>query len=162
MGEFSVHQVLEWLEHTDVLVCDRRGATREREPFNAQDDQYWATRYPTLALLPVMGLVKLSRELEVHQIQEPVFIAYSPEDSQVDPEKTIAFYHQLGSEVKHLETVEDSGDPFNHVIAGQIRSPNTTQKLTQQVLAFLEPIVTDLEASEKGEARNDPWVIPSP
>ncbi len=124
-----------------VLVPLISGPTRRREPFNPQDGQYWTTTYPTVALLPVMGLVKLAREIDVAQIKQPLFIAFSPEDKVVNPEITQALYPQFGSMIKQMVLVEETQDPRKHVIVGNIRSPDNNDRITKMILEFLESLL---------------------
>jgi esterase/lipase len=109
-----------------VLVPLLGGPTRSREPFNPQDGQYWTTTYPTVALLPVMGLIKLAREIDPGQIEQPIFVAFSPEDKVVNSEITQALYPRFGSTTKQMVLIEETQDPRKHVIAGNIRSPDNT------------------------------------
>lgn len=112
-------------------------STRSREPLNHQDGQYWTITYPTVALFPLMGLTKLVRTIDLGQIKQPLFIAYSPHDTVVNPDKIKKIYHQFGSDKKQLVPVTETDDPYHHVIAGDIRSPSNTEALAEQILAFL-------------------------
>jgi alpha-beta hydrolase superfamily lysophospholipase len=128
-----------WARYLVPLLA---GPIQSRSPFNEEDGLYWTTTYPTTALMPVMGLVKLSRSFDYAKLQTPIFVAYSPHDTRVDPKLIEQRFQQFGSPVKQLQAVETAEDPFQHVIAGRIRSPGTTDWLTQQLLDFVQPLLT--------------------
>ncbi|MDM7456067.1 MAG: alpha/beta fold hydrolase, partial [Tepidimonas sp.] len=89
----------------------------------------WTRVYPVQALFPMMALVQRVREADVSTVKTPVLVLYSPRDRTVDPALTEALFARLGSPVKQLERVEDSTDHDQHVLAGDLRSPGTTQRL---------------------------------
>lgn len=121
-----------------VIVPLVGGKTRHRDPVNEDDARYWTTSYPTVAVMPVMGLVDITRKLEIETIDTPVLMLYSPTDQQSNPEASQAIFERWGSEIKQRLPINDSSDPFNHVIAGDIRSPNTTVRVTGLALDLLE------------------------
>ncbi len=124
----------------EVFVPLIAGAERSIEPFNEQHALYWTTTYPTVAAMPIQGLIKLSRDLDLSQIKQPLFIVYSPEDQVVDPKVTQTRFAEFGSRLKKLIALAETQDPLNHVITGAIRSPGTTEAVVQMILEFLAEI----------------------
>lgn len=114
-------------------------------PHNAEQAKYWTWQYPSRALLPMMALVRVVRESPIENIRTPTLVIYSPNDRVVNTQEILKAHARLGSTVKPLIAVENSGDPSNHVLAGRILSPNETPRLREQILEFVRalPEVTD-------------------
>jgi alpha-beta hydrolase superfamily lysophospholipase len=113
------------------------GAEQSWEPDNDAQARYWTHRYPTRALVPMVGLVDLVRESPLESITAPVLVIYSPLDTIVDPEATRAAFARFGSPVKKLVPVIQRDNPGGHVIAGDIRAPNHTDAVADVILDFL-------------------------
>ena len=132
-------EVLNWpwaTVYTPLII----GETRTWEPRNKMQAKYWKTSYPTAALFPMMGLVRLVRESELEGIRHPVLSIFSPDDQVVDAEKTKAIFPRIGSETKKIVYVTDSTDPSQHVIAGDILSPNTTEAVAWIIFDFVKSL----------------------
>ena len=112
---------------------------RERcfEPENPEQAMHWTICYPTSALLPMMALVEHVRTMPLEGVTIPVLVAYSREDAVVDPEETRLAFERLSSPRKQLLEVSGSEDPADHVIAGDIMSPATTDQIARSILDFL-------------------------
>lgn len=120
-----------------VLARLAVGPERCFEPLNAEQARHWTTCYPTRALLPMMALVHHVRGLDPAAIRVPALVLYSPEDRVVDQRRTEALFPLLGSPRKELVAVEGSDDPSHHVLAGDIVSPATTDRVVEIVTAFI-------------------------
>ncbi len=116
-----------------LLLGENRGFT----PYNDRHAAHWTTRYPTTALLPMAALVKLSVESPVERIRTPALFLYSSLDQVIRPDKVRAVAGRWGGP-HALFDVGQTGDPGNHVIAGDIVSPATTGPLADRVIAWLE------------------------
>jgi alpha-beta hydrolase superfamily lysophospholipase len=114
------------------------GKTRSFEPANAGHAAYWTTRYPTEALLPMMGLVQLVRSKDPSQIKTPVLTVYSKADRVVDSAKTATYFKALGSRQKKLLELKSDDNPSQHVLAGDILSPSTTHRLVEEIVRFAQ------------------------
>lgn len=99
---------------------------------------HWNTCYPVEALLPLMGVVERARTLDVGEIQAPTLVFYTPDDRVVDQRLTEARFPLWGSEMKRLTTVAGADDAMQHVLAGDIMSPSTSDTVVAEVVAFLE------------------------
>jgi hypothetical protein len=64
------------------------GRQRCFEPENAEQALHWTVCYPTSALLPMMALVEHVRTMPLDGVTMPILVAYSREDTVVDPEET--------------------------------------------------------------------------
>lgn len=113
------------------------GPERQWEAENELQEKYWTTRYPTAGLLPMMATVSLVQQQALENIQVPVLLLHSENDQVVNPEKIEQAFARFGSSVKSKIVVTDSTDPSQHVIAGDILSPNTTDDLAREIVDFI-------------------------
>ncbi|OQX09542.1 MAG: hypothetical protein BWK76_22050, partial [Desulfobulbaceae bacterium A2] len=66
------------------------GKTRHLQPVNEAFARYWTTSYPVRALLPMMGVVRLARSLDLRQVTTPTLVIYSPGDKVLDTRAILA------------------------------------------------------------------------
>lgn len=116
------------------------GPERGFEPRNALHARFWTTRYPTRALMPMAALVDLATESNVEGITVPTIFVYSDSDGVVSPAATDKIVQRWGAPTRRIE-VEASGDPLNHVIAGDALSPQTTDELAGAIIDALSNYV---------------------
>jgi pimeloyl-ACP methyl ester carboxylesterase len=105
---------------------------------NADQERHWTTCYPTGALLPMMALVDRVQSLPEGALRAPTLVLYSRGDEVVDPQMTESLMPRLAEGPLELRAVEGSSDPEQHVIAGAIMSPETTDELRRLILEFLD------------------------
>lgn len=120
------------------------GKTRSWQPVNEGHGRYWTSSYPVRALLPMMGMVKLVKSLDLRGIKIPSLVVYSPEDKTVDVSAVIAAFQGIGAEHKKLLALSQVSDPDRHVLAGDILSPSSTVPLADSVVEFLRGVPADL------------------
>jgi len=113
------------------------GEYRESEAHSAAHAKYWSIRYPTKALLPMMGMVKVARRIKPALCKKPVFITYSPYDDTVSASKIQKFYQKLTCRKRILE-IDDPKAESQHVIVGDILAPQNTRRVTDAVIDFIE------------------------
>ncbi len=115
---------------------------RERcfEAESREQERHWTTCYPTRALLPMMALVEHVRTMDLGRVTVPTLVVYSPDDRVVDTGETERVIAALGTDRATVFLVETSGDPADHVIAGDIMSPATTDAVRERILEFLDPL----------------------
>lgn len=113
------------------------GGTLGRPSDDPRINAGWTRVYPMEALFPMMALVERVREADLSSVRTPVLVLYSPRDQTVDPGQTEAVFARLGSPAKRLETVQDSTDRDQHVIAGELRSPGTTERLAVRIARWV-------------------------
>lgn len=112
------------------------GKERGFEPANEAQARLWTTRYPTRATLPMAALTKLAYGSPVEDIAIPALFIFSPNDKVVRPELTREIAGRWGAR-HEVVAVETSGDPSNHVIAGDALSPRTTGPLAERIVAWI-------------------------
>lgn len=114
------------------------GGERRGEPTGDRlRDHYWTRGYPTEALLPLVALIEEANAADFARIDAPVLVLYSPGDQVISPAAIEARFPAFGTSRKRLVAVEDVDDPYRHVLAGQILSPGTTERVVQTMLDFL-------------------------
>ncbi|BCH33384.1 lysophospholipase [Mesorhizobium sp. L-8-10] len=116
------------------------GKERSFAPLNPLHEKLWTTRYPTMALLPMAALVDLARNAPVETIGIPALFIFSDDDKVVRQDLTREIAARWGAR-HELVPVERSGDPANHVIAGDALSPATTQALADRASAWIDAVV---------------------
>ena len=133
-GSFLLTQP--WAEQIANLVV---GPERSFEPQNADHAKFWTTRYPTRALLPMAETVKLANSVLVERVKVPALFIFAPGDTVVDHSVTAAIAARWGGSHRVIE-VTDSKNPSQHVIAGDILSPNTTADLAEKTSAWIDSL----------------------
>ncbi|PWW04242.1 esterase/lipase [Hoeflea marina] len=118
------------------LVPLLAGPTRSFPTETALHAQHWTSTYPTLALLPMGALLKLTEAVDPGEITVPSLFVFSPHDQIVQPDLTRRIAARWGAPHQIIE-VETSGDRNNHVIAGDALSPETTHSLSNQIIAWI-------------------------
>jgi esterase/lipase len=113
------------------------GDTRSWTPRNALQARYWSTTYPMDAVIEMMRLVKYVRGKLPLQLEQSVLVIYSPADTVVDTGRIATSFEQIGSPHRQLLTIPSSGDPSNHVLAGDIMSPETNDLVAASIVRFI-------------------------
>ncbi|MDA8870379.1 alpha/beta fold hydrolase [Rhizobiaceae bacterium] len=132
--------LLPWARQLVPLVF---GANRSFQPLNDGQAQWWTTSYPNLALLPMQATVAHTARLPFEAIEVPALFIFHPEDQVVRSDVTEAVAARWGANTSGDATilrVESSGDPSNHVIAGDIMSPDTTAPLATAISDWIKPL----------------------
>ena len=107
---------------------------------NEAQERHWTTCYPTEALLPLMGLVERVRTMDLGNVTTPTLVLYSPDDQVVDPGAIVARFGRMNSLPKLLQPFHGSTDPSQHLLAGDIMSPQTNDALVRTLLTFLAKV----------------------
>jgi len=116
------------------------GDYRESEPVSKEHEMYWSTRYPTRALLPMMGMVKVARRIKPKLCKNPVVIFYSPYDDTVDAGAIQKFYQRLCCN-KKIIAFDNPDAASQHVIVGDILSPQNNECAVTEGIAFLNDVL---------------------
>ena len=119
------------------------GKQRSFVPRNALHEKYWTWRYPTGALLPMAALAELAYAAPVGNAKVPALFIFSNDDKVVRPERTREIASQWGA-VHEEVPVDNSGDPDNHVIAGNVLSPDTTDFIAQRIVVWVKALMDDV------------------
>ena len=115
-----------------------QGKRRSWKPATPAQGLYWTTDYPTEALLPMMALVKLARDIDPKEIKQPTAILYSPKDTILNTRYIEALFPALPNPHKKLIPFPKTTDPASHILAGDALSPSTNQPLHDLLAAFVK------------------------
>ena len=117
------------------------------EPLNPEHGRFWTTRYPIEATVRLMSLVDHIDSIDPATISVPTLYVRSDRDRVIDIDAADSFYDRIGAPTRAMLVVEDSDDPYGHVIAGDILSPSTTEALAESISAFVRSIESDQNVS---------------
>lgn len=126
-----------WGKQIAELVA---GKERSFVPRNALHEKFWTYRYPVEATLPMQALTELAYGAPVEKATIPALFIFSDSDRVVRPDRTREIAGRWGG-AHELVPVDDTGDPDNHVIAGDALSPSTTAFLAQRIVVWVEAVV---------------------
>jgi pimeloyl-ACP methyl ester carboxylesterase len=121
-----------WAEQIAWLAT---GGENAFEPTNTDHARYWTTRYPSRVLPQMMALVVAVRALEARWLDRPALVYYAPGDRVVRSELVASACARARAWTCHAVT--DSGDPSQHVLAGRILSPDTTERLANDIASYV-------------------------
>jgi len=113
------------------------GQTRSWTAQNELQERYWSTTYPMDAVIEMMRLVKYVRGKLPMRLEQSVLTIYSPADTVVDIDWVIKGFEQLDSPRKQLVEIPASSDMSNHVLAGDIMSPENNIPVTGYIVEFV-------------------------
>ena len=113
------------------------GDTRSWEAHNEQQERYWSTSYPIDAAVEVMRLVDLLNSRLPMDLRQNLLVLLSPDDAVVSSAATKQAFARIGAPRKTLIEIEDAADPSNHVLAGDILSPQSTDDVAAAIVAFV-------------------------
>ncbi|MEX6506548.1 alpha/beta hydrolase [Jiella sp. M17.18] len=117
------------------------GKTYGFRPLNRAQAENWTTSYPIGAVVPMAAMIRAVDRLDLSKIKLPLLVLYSQNDKVVDPNATEKVLSQWGGPHQAVD-VPKSGDPANHVIAGAIVSPKTTDELAQRIVEWVKALPT--------------------
>lgn len=121
------------------------GPERSWEPQSDLHRQYWSTSYPTAAVLPMMGLVRLVQRSDLSGVSTPTLTLYSPDDQVVSPAQIVRTHRRIGTAIpdsrSRISAIPDAEDISGHVLAGAILAPNDTARIRSRILDFLEEVL---------------------
>ncbi|MEL6241409.1 MAG: alpha/beta fold hydrolase [Pseudomonadota bacterium] len=122
--------------HWMPLIAGRRYSFETRSP---EQEKFWTTEYPSIAVFPMAALVRKVRSLDFSAAQTPALFWYSPDDQVVRAEAIDRVVAAWGGpkETVHPDLGPED-DPFEHVLAGAIMSPSQTATVVEVVLAWAE------------------------
>lgn len=136
------------------------GDTRTWEPRNEQQALYWSTSYPTAAIVEVMRLIDLANEALTAPLAHPLLVLMSPNDGVVSPRLIREALARIDAPRLQVEQYDEVGDLMNHVLAGDILSPENTAAVVATVVGFVAPAST--ETPVNAGDRKAPANVPVP
>ncbi|MCU0910563.1 MAG: alpha/beta fold hydrolase [Rhodobacteraceae bacterium] len=121
--------------HWGPLVA---GAEIGFEPLNEAHGRYWTSRYPSVAAFPMGALVRHARGLDYSGVTTPALFVYAEADSVVSAAETRRVAARWGGIVEELPVeLPEGDDPYNHVLAGDILSPGSTEATVDAILGWV-------------------------
>lgn len=136
---YETHGIATWLANipwAETILPAVAGSSRSWEPVNEEHGKWWTTSYPTRAIFPMTALLKVLKGIDKSSIKTPAYFIYSPDDRVIVAQEAASVAYEWGGLVK-ITTIDESEDPFNHVLAGDILSPGNTDKIVYDILAWL-------------------------
>lgn len=109
-------------------------------PVNERHARFWTTRYPTEAIATMLALVARARRGGGAHLRPPVLTFYSPRDRVLDVGAITRMHRRFPNPHKRLVAVEDCTDPSQHVLAGDVLSPVTTERLARLAVDFVRAL----------------------
>ncbi|GAB5449187.1 alpha/beta hydrolase [Gymnodinialimonas sp.] len=115
------------------------GRERRFDPINAGHNSYWTTRYPTSATVALGTLLRTTRARDYSRLTIPALFLFSDADQVISAPAVREFAEGWGGPTTLIPVAvpEVGGDPFNHVIAGDILSPALTNRVVDEVTQWL-------------------------
>lgn len=105
------------------------GPYREFTPQNSLHERYWTERYPIEALVPMIHMVDLVVDQDHSITQVPHFAVYSPRDQVIRVDRIKQLTAEMTNASVTLLEFNESTDPYQHVLAGDACSPETTDTM---------------------------------
>lgn len=115
------------------------GDTREFKTHTPLHGRHWTWRYSTIAIPPMMRLVKPVERLDLGAVRVPLLALYSPKDTVVRSDAIERRFADWGAMRRKLVVVETQ-DPSRRVLAGDALSPGTTDSVAAEIVAFLRAL----------------------
>ena len=114
------------------------GDTRTWEPRNDLQALYWSTSYPTAAIVEVMRLIDLANDALAVPLEQPLLVLMSPNDGVVSPRLIHEALARIEAPRVELQQYDEVGDLMNHVLAGDILSPENTDVVVSTIVEFVQ------------------------
>ncbi len=116
------------------------GETISYEQTDPREKTAWTGSYPTKALFPMMALVKKVRDSDLSAFKTPVLVLYSAADQTVDPDNIKQAFADFGSTQKTIDAVIYSQSKGQHVLAGDIRDPESVQPMASSIVNWTQSL----------------------
>lgn len=115
------------------------GETRSWEPYNEEQGRYWSTTYPLAAAVEMMRLVDLAKQKLPGTVAQRLLLFYSPDDEVISPTAALGVLEKTAAPQKSVIEIRNPGDPSHHVLAGDVLSAAMTQRIADDIVAFIGP-----------------------
>lgn len=112
------------------------GAERGFTPQNPDHARYWTTRYPSEALFTLRALQRQAADADYSAARVPLLVLMAQGDQVVDPDATRRVAAAWGAPAR-IVLIEGADDPLQHVIAGRILSPATTDTAAHVIASWI-------------------------
>jgi len=119
-----------------------KGPTFTFDPQNDAQANFWTTSYPSRALLPMVEVIASARHAPLHNITAPTLMLYCKQDQLLDINAMLSYFALIGAAQKQVIDYDSVGSSQQHVLAGDILSPQTNEQVIGDVLQFLKTYLT--------------------
>lgn len=116
------------------------GGWRSFSVQNSGQARFWTVRYPIKAIGTMMKLVHLSWKLDLRSVAVPLLMLVNPWDRVINVSLALLRYRAFGSLQKKRVLFRGNRDLGRHVLAGEILSPESTEKALAIVREFAASI----------------------
>lgn len=120
-----------------VLARLIAGETRSWKPHNERQARFWSTSYPIDAAVEAMRLVDFTQSRLPLDLDAGLLVFLSPNDTVVSPAAARTALSAIRARRLQLVEIDSAGDPSNHVLAGEILSPDRTEEVTAAIVNFV-------------------------
>ena len=114
------------------------GETRSWVPHNEEQARYWSTSYPIAAAVEMMRLVDRANAPGARNFSQNLLMLISPDDRVVSAPAAMEAFDRITARRKQVVIVDEPGDPSNHVLAGRILSPQSTDQIVDAIVEFVK------------------------
>ncbi|TRD23053.1 alpha/beta hydrolase [Palleronia caenipelagi] len=115
------------------------GEERSFEPVNAAQGRYWTERYPTVAAIPMQASVDRLARADLSKANIPALVIYSSADEVVRSDVMRDRMTDWGGEIDYMRIAPGKNiDPYNHVLAGDILSPDESYRVGERISDWLK------------------------
>lgn len=114
------------------------GESRSWPPRNELQGLYWTTTYPLQTVIETVRLMKYARDNLPQKVSQRLMTISSPDDQVVDPIASYEYIKKVSAPANVYVAFTDSGDLGQHVLAGDILSPETNEAITDIIAKFVE------------------------
>ena len=113
------------------------GSERSWEPKNAAQGRFWTTTWPLEAVIETMRLVQWTRANLPATVDQHLLTVASMDDSVVNTALSRSYTEAVAAPRNVLVEFTASADEHQHVVAGDIVSPEGTDEMIAIVVEFL-------------------------
>ncbi len=115
------------------------GAQRQFEPQSEAQATFWTTTYPTTATVTLGTLLREARARDYSGVTIPALFLFADTDQVISAPAARDFAAAWGGDATLIPVAvpADGGDPYHHVIAGDILSPALTDRVVEDVTVWL-------------------------
>jgi len=103
-------------------------------PKSPEQEQWWYTHYAVEGLTAMMDLVHAVERMPIQNLKTPCLIFFTPTDNVINLDQARRQISRTSACQIKMITAED------HVLAGAIMSPSSTDLVMSEILAFLRTI----------------------
>lgn len=114
-------------------VSENLVKTHSWKPTSDLEERYWTTSYPMTAVAEMMNMLSWINKFDLSQIKVPMIVFYTGMDEAVSVDHILAKFAEYGGSKKIFEVPNAP-----HVLAGDIKSPGTTDFVVQKAEEFLK------------------------